>query len=182
MGAKAKTPQFVTSFPQLFEARAFENNEPKFGVTGIFPYPDSDPRLQPLWAIARAAAHEKFGPKLPANIRWPFRDGKDKEGLEGFGPGKCFINMTSKQAPGVVDAQVQRIMDRSEIYAGIIGLATVTAYGYDQKGNKGVAFGLHNFQKVRDGQRIDGRAAAESDFEAIDTVGSGGADDEAFLS
>ena len=49
-----------------------------------------------------------------------------------------------------------------------------TAYGYDKAGNKGVAFGLQNLQKLGDGERFSGRTAAEDDFDSVDDfVGEG---------
>jgi len=170
MGRKVKTPAFTVSFPVVFEPRAFDGGDPKYSVTAIFKKAD-EALLAPLKEIAREAAVEKFGAKLPSGMRSPFRDGSEKEALEGFGPDTIFVNFTSKQQPGLVDHNVQRIVAREEFYAGCRAMATVTAYAYDQKGNKGVAFGLHNLQKLGDGTRIDGRAAAESDFTPTDVVG-----------
>jgi len=41
-------------------------------------------------------------------------------------------------------------------------------YGYSVDGKSGIAAGLGNIQKVRDGERMSGRAKAEDEFEKVD--------------
>lgn len=168
MSNKITTPIFRASFVNLFEARSYEGGEPKYSITAIFNCEPGDPMLQALRDLAREAAIAKFGSKLPPNLRSPLRNGAEKAGLAGFGPGTTFTNLTSKQQPGVVNHLVQRIIDPKEVYPGMFAKATITAFAYDQRGNRGVAFGLHNVQKVGDGERIDGRQAAENEFDAVD--------------
>lgn len=112
------------------------------------------------------------------------RDGKAKAHLEGYGDGVKFANLTTKLRPGVVDKDRKAIAkDQTEkelwesqdkevsdevgqdaVYPGAYYRATVTVYSYDNKG-KGVALGLMNLQKIKDGPRIDGRSDAAADFE-----------------
>ena len=73
--------------------------------------------------------------------------------------------------PGVVDQNVQPIIEAEEMYAGCYARATLTAYAFDTAGNRGVAFGLQNIQKIRDGEPFTGREKAEDEFEAIESVG-----------
>jgi hypothetical protein len=106
-------------------------------------------------------------------LRWPFRDGAEREG-QGYGSGTTFINVSSKQQPGVVDryagpnGKPRPITDLSELYPGCFVHATVRPFSYDTNGSKGVSFALNNLQKLRDGERIDGRLRAEDEFEAIE--------------
>lgn len=60
-------------------------------------------------------------------------------------------------------------------YSGCYGRITVTFYGYNSNGNRGVAAGLGNIQKLKDGDSLGGRAKASEEFEPVD-------DDEDFLS
>ena len=71
-------------------------------------------------------------------------------------------------APGVVDASCQRIIDRSELYSGVYGRASINFYAYNANGNKGIACGLNNLQKIRDGEPLGGKAKAEDDFATED--------------
>ena len=59
-------------------------------------------------------------------------------------------------------------MDEEEIYSGVWAIMSVTFYGYDVSGNKGIAVGLNNIMKFKDDERLGGRASAESDFEDVD--------------
>jgi len=160
---KVITPEFRVSFPHVFKAHAFQDQEPKFRLTMLF---DKAADLSAMKQLASNAAVEKWGKKIPADLRSPFRDGSEKEDLEGY-EGMVFINATSKQKPGVVDENVQDIMDETEFYAGCYARATVTAYAYDAMGNRGVSFGLQNVQKLRDGEPFSGRTKASDDFDAV---------------
>jgi len=178
MGAKVKTPIFRVSFPSVFEPKGYNGGPEKYSVVMLF---DSDADLTAMKTILREAATEKWGTKLPPNLRNAFRDGKEKSELQGYGEGVTFATASSKQKPGLVDQAVQQIMDRGEFYAGCYARATVTAFAYDQQGNRGVSFGLGNLQKVKDGERFDGRTNAEDDFEAEDVVGEATPADSDFL-
>ena len=46
--------------------------------------------------------------------------------------------------------------------------ASLRPFTYDTNGSKGVSFALQNLQKLRDGERIDGRLRPEDEFEAIE--------------
>jgi hypothetical protein len=170
---KVMTPKFRVSFPAVFKAEAYEDGEPKFSVTMLF---DSKADLSKLKAAAKAAIEEKWpdAKKRPANLRSPFRDGAEKPDLDGY-DGCIFVRATSKTKPGLVDENVQTIVDQAQFYGGCFARATVRAYAYDHKGNRGVAFGLENIQKLSDGPAFSGKTTAEQDFGAAD--GADGADD-----
>ena len=74
-----------------------------------------------------------------------------------------------------MDADCQPILTRSEVYSGVYGRASISCYAFNSNGNRGIACGLNNLQKLRDGEPLGGRASAESDFSDED-------DDEDFLS
>lgn len=164
------TPVGRVAFPHVFKARApMGQGEPKFSVTLVF---DSDEGLKALRAEARRAVVEKWGAdkdKWPKGLKSPFRDGREKDHLDGFEEGQVFISATSKFKPGVVDKDLQPIIDETEFYGGCYGRASVAAFAYDTAGNRGVAFGLRNVQKVKDGTPFGGRTSPEDDFDAIDT-------------
>ena len=82
--------------------------------------------------------------------------------------GSWFLNANSRQAPEVVDRKVQRILDQSEVYSGCYGQISVTFYGFNTNGNRGIAAGLGNIQKLRDGEPLGGKANAAEEFETYD--------------
>lgn len=162
---KVLTPKFRVSFPAVFQAESFQGGDPKFALTMLF---DGDADLSKLKAAAQAAVEEKWPDKKkrPANLRSPFRDGAEKPELDGY-DGCTFVRATSKTKPGLVDLNLQQIIDPAEFYAGCFARATIRAYAYDQAGNRGVAFALENIQKLGDGQAFSGKATAEQDFAAV---------------
>lgn len=168
---KVLTPEFRVSFPSVFQAKSnFDGQEPKYSIVMLFPKTADLSRLK---AIAKQALDEKWpGDKKPKNLRTPLRDGDEKE-LEGYA-GHIFINCSTKLKPGIVNANRDPIISPDEFYAGCYARATVNAYAYDTAGNAGVAFGLQNIQKLRDGEPFSGRTKAEDDFDAVSTEGTGG--------
>ena len=123
---------------------------------------------------AKKDSVSKWGGKIPANLKLPLRDGDiDRPDDEAYA-GCYFFNANSRQAPQVVDSKVQPILDQSEVYSGCYGKISVTFYGYNSNGNRGIAAGLGNIQKLKDGESLGGRTSAADDFQTED--------DEDFLS
>ena len=79
-----------------------------------------------------------------------------------------FINANSSRAPGIVDADRNPILNRAEVYSGVYGRASINLYAFNTNGNKGIACGLNNLQKIRDGEPMGSRSSAEDDFAAVD--------------
>ena len=166
---KAMTPKFRVSFPQLFEPSAMdENSKPKYGVTMLFPKDVSLAKLKKAHDKALEEGIEKLWKgKKPKNLRSPFRDGDEEEDYcdkDGYAD-HIFVRASSLQKPGVIDADKDKISDPAEVYAGCYARATVVAYAYDVAGNRGVAFGLQNVQKLKDGEAFSGRMKAEDEFD-----------------
>ena len=79
-----------------------------------------------------------------------------------------FINANSATAPGIVDADRNPVITRSEVYSGVYGRASINLYAFNSNGNKGIACGLNNLQLIRDGEPLGGKMSAENDFESDD--------------
>lgn len=153
------TPVFQLSFPQLFMPKKFGEGEAKYSVVMLF---QKDADLTKLRAAAKAAAVERFGEKLPANFKTPFRDGKEKAHLDGYGDGVIFVRATSTIAPEILDQMKREISSQRDIYAGCYCRAVVAPFAYDNK-SKGVSFGLRAIQKVKDGKSF-GAGGSKADF------------------
>ena len=65
---------------------------------------------------------------------------------------------------GAVKAKEQPILDRAEVYSGCYARVSINFYAFNTNGNKGIACGLGNIQKVRDGEPLSGRTSAADDF------------------
>ena len=181
------TPKFRVSYPQVFRPKLNDlNGKQEYSLVAIFA-PGTDKSL--LNAQIHAAAEEKWGAdksKWPANLRSPIRPNEErmKDGKlpDGYEAGGFFINLKSAHKPGVVDANVQPIIDESDFYPGCYAIAQVRAYAYDNKGNRGVSFGLQNIQKAGEGDPLSGRQRAEDAFKPVAgaTAGTGAKADDPF--
>lgn len=166
---KVKTPEFRLSFPALFEKRAFagqKEEDAKYRMVMVFPKATD---LTALKAVVRKAAEKKWpdAATRPKDLRSPFRDGSEKKDTAGFGPDVIFISASTKDRPGIVNRNLEDIIDREEVYAGCYCRATITPWAYDQAGNRGVSFFINNIQKLRDGDPLSSRVSAEKDFDAL---------------
>lgn len=166
------TPKFRVSYASVFKPRKNElNGNDEYSVVALFP---KGADLSGLKAAANEAVSKKFGPdktKWPTNLRNPFRDQAEraKNGIlpTGYEAGAYYLNLKSSQRPGVVDSNVQPILDEAEFYSGCYAKASISAYAYSNKGNNGVSFSLVNLQKVGDGDTLGGRTRPEEDFKPI---------------
>lgn len=160
------------SYAHLFKPHAHEEGQtPKYSVSLIIP--KSDKKLiakieRAIEAAKQLGKTSKFGGKIPANLKLPLRDGDtDRDEDEAYAD-SYFINATSQQAPQIVDRNVEPILDQSEVYSGCYANVSINFYPFNTNGNKGVAAGLGNIQKLKDGEPLGGRTRAEDDFEALD--------------
>lgn len=187
------TPVFVGSFLNVFTPNEYQGDDgdkdkqkqPKFGITAIWTpakFTEKDKerwrRLLGLLDEAAMAQFKKPWKELaPDTYKKGLRDGAAKTGLEGFGEGTRFANLTTTFKPGLVDLNGDDVIDPSRIWAGCRFRATINAYGYANRG-KGVALGLMNLQFVGEGPRLDGRGSAADDFSEDSDLGWGGNDSD----
>ena len=172
------------SYCNVWEAKAINGGTPKFSVSLLIPKKDTV-TVNKIKAAIEAAYREGEaklkgnGKSVPALsvIKTPLRDGDQERPDDPAYAGHYFLNANSTTAPGIVDADCQPILTRSEVYSGVYGRASISFYAFNSSGNRGVACGLNNLQKIRDGEPLGGRASAESDFSDFDDE-----DDDDFLS
>lgn len=176
--AQAQSPMKVItgpdtrwSYANVWEAKSINGGAPKFSVSLIIP--KSDVRTVAKINAAIEAAYREGEAKLKGNgksvpplaaIKIPLRDGDAERPDDPAYANAYFLNANSATAPGVVDADRQEILNRSEVYSGVYGRASVNFYAFNSNGNKGIACGLNNLQKIRDGEPLGGKSKAEDDF------------------
>ena len=139
----------------------------KYSVSVLIPKSDKE-TLKAIEAAIDAAIEEgiaKFGGKKPNKdaIKLPLRDGDIERDDEAY-KGCYFINANSTTAPQIVDKAVKPILDRDEVYSGCYGRVSLNFYAFNSNGNKGVACGLGNIQKLKDGEPLGSRSSASDDF------------------
>lgn len=155
------------SYANVWEPKSINGGAEKYSVSLIIPKSDTK-TIAAINAAVDAAIEEgisKFGGKKPnkAAIKLPLRDGDVERDDEAYH--NCyFVNANSTTAPQLVDQQVNPIFDRSEVYSGVYGRVSLSFYAFNSNGNKGVACGLGNIQKIKDGEPLGGRTNAADDF------------------
>lgn len=157
------------SFLHCWEPDSVNGSEPKYSVSAIIPKWDTATvnAIKAAIEVAKKESASKWGGKIPPNLKLPLRDGDiDRPEDEAYA-GCYFLNANSRQAPQVVDSRVEPILDQSEVYSGCYGKISVTFYGYNTNGNRGIAAGLGNIQKLRDGESLGGRAKASEEFDSV---------------
>lgn len=164
-------PDTRWSYANVWEAKSINGGAPKFSVSLIIPKSDTK-TVAKIKAAIEAAYHEGEsklkgnGRSVPALsvIKTPLRDGDTERPDDPAYANSYFVNANSATAPGIVDADRQVILDRSEVYSGVYGRASINFYAFNSNGNRGIACGLNNLQKIRDGEPLGGKSRAEDDF------------------
>lgn len=171
LSTKVVTGKVRFSYANVFQPRAVaDGQEPKYSVTLLIPKSDKATMAKIKAAIdnVKATCASVFGGKVPANLRTPIHDGDGEKPQGGaYGPeakGCWVLNCSSKQKPGLVDADCQPILDSTEFYSGCYGRASINFFAYNQAGNRGIGCGLNNLQKLADGEPLGGRTRPEDDF------------------
>ncbi len=156
------------SYANVWEPKSINGGAEKYSVSLIIPKSDTK-TITAINTAVDAAIEEgkgKFGGKIPnkAALKLPLRDGDiDRPDDEAYAD--CyFVNANSNTPPQVVNKQVEPILDRSEIYSGVYARASINFYAFNSNGNKGIACGLGNIQKIRDGEPLGGHTNAADDF------------------
>ena len=159
------------SYVNAWEPKSINGGAPKYSVSLIIP--KSDTKTLEKIRAAIQAAYEEGQSKLKGNgrsvpalsaLKTPLRDGDAERPDDEAYANAYFVNANSGTAPGIVDADRNPILERSEVYSGVYGRASINFYAFNSNGNKGIACGLNNLQKIRDGEPLGGKSRAEDDF------------------
>lgn len=159
------------SYANVWDPKSINGGAPKFSVSLIIPKDDTA-TVNKIKAAIQSAYEEGqsklkgSGKTVPALsiLKTPLRDGDLERPDDEAYAGCYFVNANSASAPGIVDAGRQPIIDRSEVYSGVYGRASINFYAFNSNGNKGIACGLNNLQKMKDGEPLGGKSRAEDDF------------------
>jgi len=170
---KVVTGMVRFSYSHVWEPDSIDGDDPKYSVSILIPKND----IATLQDVQRAvqAAIEAGKTKLAgangqvnmAGIKTPLRDGDLERADDDAYRGCYFMNASSKNRPGIVDAAVKPILSQSEFYSGCYGRASVNFYAFNAKGNKGIACGLNNVQKLQDGEPLAGGSTPDEDFTPV---------------
>ena len=163
--AKIVTPAFIGSYVTLLEPKADKKGVQKYSISMIFDKDSTDFTL--IEEGIAAAAKAKFGDKLPKNFKHPLRDGDDDRDGEEY-QNSMFMNASTTRRPQIIDLATKKLVTCDDedigVYSGCTLRASITFFGFDKEGNRGVGCGLNNVQVLKRGDRIDGGTSAATDF------------------
>ena len=178
-------PRTRFSYCNIWEPRSINGGNPKYSMSAIIPKDD----LQTVNAVNAAIeiAYRDGEAKLKGKgalppltaLKTPLRDGDLERPDDPAYAGCWFLNANSDKAPGIVDAACNPILDHSEVYSGCYGRVSVTFFAFNSNGNRGIACGLNNIQKLKDGESLGRTISAETEFAAFAEATG---DEEDFLS
>jgi hypothetical protein len=170
---KVVTGKVRLSYAHLFEAFSNNPDQPaKFSCAILIPKTDKA-TIAALRAAQQAALEQgrakQFGGSIPKNWSDTIHDGDEDADLDRNPEyaGHLYMSVSSKTRPGIVDQDVQPILDSTEVYSGCYARVSINAFPYSVQGNKGVSFGLNHVQKIADGDFLGGRSNASDDFSAV---------------
>lgn len=159
------------SYCNVREPRSINGGTPRYGTSLLIPKTDRV-TVKALHDAVKAA-YEKGKDKLKNKngtvppmeaIKLPIRDGDTERPDDPAYAGCLFVNASSDTAPRLYDADAVELLDRSEIYSGCYGKASINFYAFNTNGNRGIACGLNGLQKLRDGEPLGGRGDVRADF------------------
>lgn len=181
---KQKSPTRVVtgkvrlSYVNVFAPKTFGDGQAaKYSVSVLIPKTDDvtlDKIRKAINAAVKEGVQSKWNGKQPVGLHLPLRDGDEERPDDPAYKGMYFFNAMSSRKPGVVDPELNAIIEPDELYSGCYGRVSVNFYPYNVPGNRGIAAGLNNIQKLADGKRLAGGSSAEEDF--ADSVSNGSSD------
>lgn len=167
--ANKRTPDGIVSYPHLIsptvntlkKTAVHPGGTPEYSVILIWG-PEVD--LSEMVAEAERVLLERFHKRPPngwskGGYRTPFKSCDEKAAEKGEMPagmmkGGRYVTFRTERRPMCFDQNVQPIMESEMIYGGCHGCVSYSAYAYDAGANKGVNFGLRNFQFTGDGEHL----------------------------
>ena len=170
---KVVTGKVRLSYVHIFEAFSNTEGEPRFSTVILIPKSDTATYRKIVAAQKVALENGKdstFKGRIPKDWHDTLKDGDEDADLDQNPEyaGHWYMSVASKTRPGIVDKNVQPIIDSTEVYSGCYARVSINAFPYNVQGNKGVSFGLNHVQKIADGDYLGGRSRAEDDFDDFD--------------
>lgn len=164
------------SYANLFTPRAHASGgDPKYSTTILVPKSDAATKQRIDQAVEAAidiGVAKRWNGIRPPKVAIPVYDGDGTRPSDGmpFGDeckGHWVFTASSKNPPQVVDAQLNPIINQSDVYSGMYARVSVDFFPYAVSGKKGIGCGLGNVQKLADGVPLGRRTTAEDDFGAL---------------
>ena len=177
MSTKIVTDVVRLSYANVWTPKVPANQsdaKPKYSCSILIPKTDKKTVAAVNQAIDEAIKEGigKFGGKIPnkATLKLPLRDGDVEREDDPAYKGHWFLNASANEdhPPKIVDRRVQPILDHSEVYSGVYAKVALNFFAFSVSGNRGVACGLGNIQKIRDGEPLGNASDPGKEFSAVE--------------
>lgn len=166
------------SYCHLFTPEAVSDGaDKKYSVSVIIPKTNTQLIAgikQCINAAYQQGLASRWKGRKPAVWKNPLRDGDTERPDDESYANSYFINVTSRTKPGIVkrmtvggESKLVEVTDEEEVYSGCYGYVSVNFFPFANAGNNGVACGLNNVLKTKDGEFLGGRTSAQNDFGAL---------------
>lgn len=139
--------------------------EEKYSTTILLPKTDTQTKAAIDAAIEEAKQRGTaniWGGTAPKVVPTPIYDGDgvrpngEEFGQECKGHWVFTAGANLEHKPEIVDANLQPIIDPTEIYSGMYGRVSINFFPYNYAGKKGIGCGLGPVQKLKDGEALGG--------------------------
>lgn len=159
------------SYAAIWEPKTNDDGVKKYGAALLIPKSDKE-TVKKIKAAIEAAIEDGitrlWKGKKPANLKLPLRDGDAEKPDDPVYAGHYWVNANSNTQPGVLDTDKNEMLDKAKLYSGAYAKADINCYPFSAKGNNGVAVGLNNLLKWKDGEALAGKEAASVAFADVE--------------
>lgn len=164
--------KFVTNLVKFVNVNLYkpylaaDNAQPKYCLTLIIPKSEKSEisRLKKAFEETALANKDFLSSKPLKKHSIGLKDGDKRE--DPVFADSYYLTATSIEKPGIVDVDINPIIDADELYDGCLGRASITLYPYVTNVSSGIAVGLNNVQKLKDGKKVNLQSGI-SDFDAM---------------
>lgn len=165
------TGEVRLSYAHLYEPYSNNGGEPKYSVTVLMPKSDIQAKARldaALQYTKQKGISEKWNGVQPPVLAVPVYDGDGvRPNGEAFGAEcrGCWVFTASNKNPvQLVDAGMNPIMQKGELYSGCYARVCISMFAYNSNGKRGIGFGLEAVQKLRDGDPLGGGVSVADAF------------------
>ena len=165
------TGEVRLSYAHLYDPYSNNGGDPKYSVTVLMPKTDvqAKARLDAAFEAAKQKGiAEKWNGVLPPVVASAIHDGDGvRPNGEPFGAecrGHWVFTASSKNPVSLVDASMNPIVQKGELYSGCYARVCVSLFPYNSNGKRGIGIGLEAVQKLRDGDPLGGGVSVADAF------------------
>lgn len=147
------------SYAAISEPVSFKGGKPKFQSVLLIPKKDTK-TVNAIKEGIKAAFKAGGFKNKETSYEMPLHDG-DEKGDPNY-EGCFYVNAKNMNRPGLLDSN-KKALEPKSFYSGCYCYASINLYPFTE-GKGGVAVGLNNLMKIKEGEPLSGGPSADEDF------------------